>query len=445
MKHLIDGQRGRAEFVTQEDGAGTVFSLLLFVSLVALGGIAVDVSSVTTARTELQVTADAVDNASLVSREGMAEADARAVGVTMAAANMTTAEAGVVIRPEEIVFGRWNSSSRTFTPEPDSRRAVQVVARQDTTNANPLATFMLRIIGFDQWDVSVVSVFATERPGCMRDGYIANGLIDLQSGNEYRDGFCIHSNSNVKVSSNNFFEDTTNVTMPNWETDLVLPASGMTTNIGLADVVGSDEYDIRILDRLNVIIDGIRNPDSEHHPTYLSDLPNQRDVSLPQRVTATTDFQTGRVHTRTCNGNGGAALALEVDVVGVAIITNCRVSLGQNVNVINSVIVSTSDSDRAIEGSAGVTIGIPDNCAPGGEAQLIASRGSIQFPSDLGIYGSQLIALNDVTFSARGTGVEGVSIVAGGEISQTSGARMGFCGNLPTGNNFEVDYFKLVQ
>lgn len=442
MKHLKQDRLGCAEFVKKEDGAGTVFSLLLFVSLVALGGIAVDVTNVTMARTQLQVTADSVAHAALVSREVMSEADAKARGLTLAAANMTTANYGVVVRPEEVVFGEWNRATRTFTARPGYRSAVQVVARQDTTNANPLATAMLRIIGFDQWDVSVVSVFATEKSSCLREGFVADGLIDLQSGNRFTDGFCIHSNSHVEMNSGNFFAGDTTVSMPNWETDLVIPASGMTSNTGLRDVLADDQYDIRILDRINVIVDGIRNPESEHHPSYLSDN-RQPDVALPQIVRNTSDLQPGRVHTRTCGG-GGNALQLNVDVVNVAIITNCRVSLAQGVNVINSVIVSTSDSARAIEGASGVNIGAQDQCAAGGESQLIAANGSMIFPSALGIFGSQLIARNDVTFSARGDGVWGTSIVAGGEISGTSNATMAFCNNGDS-NNFEVDYFKLVQ
>lgn len=445
MKHLIDGQRGRAEFVTQEDGAGTVFSLLLFVSLVALGGIAVDVSNVTMARTELQVTADAVAHASLVSREGMTEANARAVGLTMAAANMTTAEAGVVIRPEEIVFGRWNSSSRTFTPEPDSRRAVQVIARQDTTNANPLATFMLRIIGFDQWDVSVVSVFSTERPSCLREGFVADGIVDIQSNNTFTDGFCIHSNTHVELNSGNSFGPDTIVSMPN-ENDLVIPSSGMDSNPGLRDVLRSDEYDIRILSRMDDIIEGISNTASAFYPDQIL-TGNTTPVVFRNRTVEQADLRTGRIHTFDCRRSNGTGAALQfgndVLIENVVIITNCDISFGSGNQVINSIIVSESTGAQAINASSGVVIGRPDGCAAGGETQLLAF-GSMRFPSDLTIYGSQLLARGDISFSARADGVHGTSMVAGGEISGTSNMTMAFCNNA-VNTNFEVDYFKLVQ
>ena len=69
--------------------------------------------------------------------------------------------------------------------------------------------------------------------------------------------------------------------------------------------------------------------------------------------------------------------------------------------------------------------------------------GGMQFASGLEIYGSQILAMGDVSFAAQADGIEGVSIVSNGKISGTSNMNMGFCG---TGMDvFTAEYFQLVN
>ncbi|MBC7157124.1 MAG: hypothetical protein H5U20_06375 [Rhodobacteraceae bacterium] len=93
--------------------------------------------------------------------------------------------------------------------------------------------------------------------------------------------------------------------------------------------------------------------------------------------------------------------------------------------------------------AAGLRIGRDDNCATGGGTQLL-TLGSMSFPSDLQVYGSQLVARDDIEFSANADGIQGAAFVAGGTISGTSNMEMGFCG---TGmeNNFHAEYFRLAM
>jgi hypothetical protein len=303
---------------------------------------------------------------------------------------------------------------------------------------------MLRIIGFDQWDVSVVSVFATEKPGCLREGFVADGIVDLQSNNTFRDGFCIHSNTHVELNSGNSFEDDTIVSMPNWETDLVLPTSGMDSNPGLREVLADDEYNIRIIERIDDIIAGFATPASAFYRSYLT---STTPVVLRRRTVEQADLTPGYIYTFTCNRSNGTGAALQfgngVILDRVVIRTNCDISFGSGNEVRSSLIISESTGAQAINASSGVVIGLADGCAEGGESQLL-TYGSMSFPSDLTIYGSQLLAKGDIYFSARADGVHGTSMVAGGTISGTSNMTMAFCNN-GVNTNFEVDYFKLVQ
>jgi hypothetical protein len=124
------------------------------------------------------------------------------------------------------------------------------------------------------------------------------------------------------------------------------------------------------------------------------------------------------------------------------IVTSCQIKFEQGVKIINSVVATTNTSSKSMTSSSGLQVGLNDNCAVGGGSQLVTA-GSMDFPADLQIYGSQLLAKHDVSFAANANGIQGAAIVAGGEISGTSNMSMGFCG-IGMENNFHAEYFKLI-
>ena len=103
-----------ARFTKSERGGITALSLFLLISMLMIGGYAVDVSNVMTARTKLQVTADAVAHAALLERELKSEDEAKAAALELAALNMPGEAFGNVITADEIVFGDWDPESLTF-------------------------------------------------------------------------------------------------------------------------------------------------------------------------------------------------------------------------------------------------------------------------------------------------------------------------------------------
>ena len=107
------------------------------------------------------------------------------------------------------------------------------------------------------------------------------------------------------------------------------------------------------------------------------------------------------------------------------------------------IVINTSTDADSFKASSGLTVGRDDGCGAGGGAQLI-TLGGMNFPSDLQVYGGQLVAAGDVDFEARANGIEGISIVAGGEIDGTSFMNMGFCGGDGLENNFMAEYFRLA-
>ena len=91
------------EFSKNQDGGMTVLGLYVSVAMFILGGLAVDVSSLIAARTQLQVAADLAAHAALYSREKNSAADARADALALVQASFPNAAFGDLVVPPDVV------------------------------------------------------------------------------------------------------------------------------------------------------------------------------------------------------------------------------------------------------------------------------------------------------------------------------------------------------
>lgn len=433
--------RAASSFLRDETGAGSFFTFFLLLSMMLVGGYAIDVQNVVKARTRLQVTADTAAHAALLARETMSAGDAAAQAVAVAQSNMPSDSFGVTVDAGEVVFGVWDEATQTFTPSPSSRSAVQVTARQTEGRANPVPTFLLKLVGINTWDVATSSVFTTYRPSCLREGFVAQGMVDLQSNNTYTNGFCIHSNAYVSLNSNNTFEPGTIVSMSDLD-DLELPNSGYRTNIGLEQALREGSWHIRIVSRIERLVARLEAMDTEVIPDYIRSTTIR---TLPDNRVQDSELEDGFAYRFTCGGGGNQTLTIDNNVIvrENMIITNCKVSFSSGVRLRDAVVVSKNTAANSINASSGLVVGHDDDCAAGGGAQLV-TLGGMDFASDLHVYGGQLLAKGDIEFAANANGIQGAAMVAGGTISGTSNMNMGFCG---TGmeDNFHAAYFRLAR
>lgn len=437
MKTIID------RFFCREDGAMTAFGLILTIAMIGVGGLAIDYANAIMIRTHLQVAADSAAHAALLARDTETEEDAKTIALSVAHRALPPARFGDTIVADDIVFGVWDDTTDSFVPTAGENQAVMVNTQRLAARGNSMATYFLKFVGVLEFDVVSSSVFVTYRPTCFREGFVADGRIDVQSNNVYREGYCIHSNSHVELNSNNTFEDDVIVSMP-YKSDLVIPASGMTSNFGLEDALRSGAYRIRILQRVTDIIRDFDNPSSEHYRPGYFDLPVQTtNLSVSQQVDAAI-WQPGHIHQATCNGNQRLRIRSGETLRDGVIETNCRVVVGSNVTLEDVLIISTSTDQRAIDGAAGVTLGRNDSCSAGGGVQIV-TRGGVRFTANLNMYGVQILALDMIDFEANGNGAEGVSMVSGGEIDSTSNMDMGFCDGAGMETNFEAEYFRMKR
>jgi Flp pilus assembly protein TadG len=428
-------------FLRDEKGSGTVFGMMLLVTFIAFGGMSIDIQNAITERTHLQMASDSAAHAAILTREFGSVEEARTAALAMSTANMPVDLSGNVVTEDSIFFGYWDPETKTFVEDDDSRAGVRVVARETEVNENPVATFMLWMVGFDQWDVAAATTYVTYHPTCLRDGFVAQSYVDLQSNNNYFNGFCIHSNDHVELNQNNYFEAGTTVSMPDLS-DLEIPASGFDKNEGLEEALIEGEWNIRIVNRIDAIIAGVKTTNSIYTPSYIT--ANSAIIALADNNIGAGEVTQGRVHTYTCSGKGNdTSLTISTDLDRVVIVTNCLVNFGSNRNIEDTVIATTHTGSKSIQGASGLVLGNVDNCVAGGEVQLV-TLGSFYTTASMSSYGSQILAKNNITFSALGEGSKGISLVAGGYISGTSNMNMNRCGNDDT-ENFQASYFTMVE
>jgi Flp pilus assembly protein TadG len=461
-------------FTADEDGAMTAGGLIFMTIFLAVGGLALDVSNAISNRTQLQLTADATAHAALYARNYTLTADAndaRAAALALGDVNMPQSFYGEVLTPGDIQFGVWDRASRTFTPDETSRSAVRVRTHRDEEGENPVGTFLLKFAGFDAFNVRTASVFETYVPDCLREGFVAEHMVDIQSNNTYRNGFCIHSNDVVSMNNNNYFEQGTVVSMPD-SSRLDMPPAGYRSNEGLVQALRYGAFQIRLINALSEVPSGpfatgsqamwnyIQLATRDGQLDYLTGAPRQVTIvnGRPAPAGASSDaVQAGR---DLLDRDGASALRpnavnfvycsststqLQIRQVlnNVLIITNCQVSFGSGGALENGLIATLSTNRSSITGSSDTRIGRIDDCAAGGGAQLV-SLGGMNFAAGISIHGGQLIALREISFAANGDGLRGTSIISGDTVSGTSNMQMGLCG---TGmeDNLSLDYFRMVQ
>jgi Flp pilus assembly protein TadG len=439
MRRFSRTDPDQLSFQRDEDGSATVWSLFLLASMAMLAGLAVDVSNATAARTNLQLVADVAAHAALLKRELGSVSDAKNAALATASKNRPVDTYGVTVRGSDIVFGVWDAENGSFTPDTASRSAVKVTARQTTATENPLGVFFLQFVGVDRWEVVTEATFVTYQPTCLKEGFVAEQEVDIQSNNSFHNGFCIHSNSYVSLNSNNYFEPGTVVSMPSLD-DIELPNSGYKTNIGLQDALREGSWNIRIIERISEIIQGLGSFNDRYLPDYILASVAR---TLPSTTVKQADVEPGKLYTYNCAGNKSLTIDKDVILSQVVIVTNCQVKFSAGVALEDAIIATTHTGAKSLNAPSGLRLGRNDNCAAGGGAQLV-TMGSVEVASGLEMFGSQIIAQNDIQFAANANGIKGAAIVAGGVISGTSNMAMGYCG-AGMEDNFHAEYFKLVK
>jgi Flp pilus assembly protein TadG len=439
------------QFIHDTEGAMGVWGLILFLTICTIVGLSMDVSNAFKVRSEMQVAADAAAHAALVSRVRDGKEMAIQNAVTVANNNLSTSPGSTdAIKASDIVFGKWNEDTKVFTPDANSTSAVMVMARRNKSRANGVDTFLLSSVGLTSWDVSTNAVMETYRPGCLREGFVAEKQIDIQSNNGFERGFCMHSNASISINQNNTFEAGTIVSLPNFN-DLDVTASGFKKNNGLLEALRESFYKLRVIKRIDDIINGLKTGDlvtlrqltAGDPGSAMSYLTTGTPIAVNTCDLTKDNLTEGRIHIVYCSGT----LKPTGNFKKVAIVTDAPIQFASGTVFEDAVIATTSTDAMSFKGPSGqnnkITFGKDDDCGAGGGVQMV-TRGGAKFAAGLNMYGSQILAIGAINFAANADGVEGVSLVSGDTVSGTSNMRMGYCG-IGMEANFEVDYYRLAH
>ena len=428
------------QFLRREEGALTAFGLFLTITMICVGGLGLDVANAVMVRTHLQVAADAAAHAALYSRQYKSEEEAKTIAIGIAQASLPAEKFGDTLRAEDIQFGTWDATNQVFTFSPGSDDAVLVNTQRLEARTNSVGTYFLRFVGLYNYDVVSQSVFETYIPLCLREGFVADGIVDVTTSNLYKAGFCIHSNTHVALNNDNVFEDGVIVTMPD-KSEVVLPSGGFESNTGLAAALRSGAYQLNVAERVKEIIAGVQDPNSPHYRSYItSSIP----VVLDRRLKLDEQWQEGRIHTLECNAPNQKVMASSgMTFRRGVLVTSCVLQFPEGVSFEDAVIASESTDAESITAAQYFTIGKDDDCSEGGSVQIV-TLGGVKFAASVSIYGSQVIAAGDINFTSDAYGIEGVSLIAGGDIQGTTASIMSFCGGSGMENNFYRWYFRLA-
>ncbi len=445
-------RRAIRHFARDDAGSGTLLSLFIVAIIIVMAGLAIDFNKAMADRTRLQVAADTAAHAALYSRETMPAAEARTKAINVIDMMLRDDLHGGAVTESDVEFGIWDNDTLTFTASENSLTAVRVFAAKTEERGNAARNLLLNIIGFDTFNVTTQSVYSTYYPPCFTEGFVADGLVDVQSNNSFSEGFCLHSNDHVSVNQDNYFQSGTVVSMPNLA-DLDMPQSGFEQNDGLEAALRAGIYRIRILNRLPQIIDGLWLGDTTSLPTAgrLQDdgtlIGSEHPIdtyAMPSALSVDpADFMVGVVNTMQCGGGGKVTMGPGV-YQNIAFVSDCEVTFANGVQLEDTLVATTHTGAQSMKSPSGFTLGRNDNCAPGG-GSILLTLGGFSVASSLNVFNGQIIALGNIEFAADADGIQGASFVAGGEISGTSNMSMGFCSGAGMENMYRASYFRMID
>ncbi len=439
------------QFLHDESGSYTLWSLVWFILFLGLGGLAADMTDAYRNQTLLQATADSAALAAIMSVEKSGE-DPVGEANYYAAANMNDANHGQVLADSDVTFGVWDFDSRSFTPGAVPTNAVLVVTRRAAENGNPVLMNFLRILalfGVDPlWNISAEAIAVRGISQCHNHGLIAGGTVEMSGQNSFYNNICVHGGEGMVLRNDNYFQ------------------SGVSTSTLCRDCVGPDGSDPSVnegwdeawarggendpLAPLNALVadeyvDVLKAlPDTEDYSDmidtfglnfarlrYLFDFSSDAAGAPPTRRIVDKGLpdtlEPYSVYVVDCNGNVNLP---STPIRNVAIVTTCTVQVpaSQIVDVQDVAIIADFDSPNpGIKFAGKGKVGHP-SCKDG-TLELYTTGSGIDFAAGGDVSNVRLISAKDIAWSAQANGPVGVMAEALGNISMTSQAEFGLCKN----------------
>jgi hypothetical protein len=454
-------------------GSMTVFGLFFFLFSGILGAIALDVTFLYAERTHLQVAADQAAHAALYNHKvvGLDEQNSKQAALDIVAATLPFAKYGTVLEADNIEFGDYDAVTRVFTPGAGFSAARASTAFTDG-RGNSASALLFRLIGRKSFEIYTRAIFDTTLPGCVTDGFLAVGKINMNNQNTFGVDFCIHSNDLIEISPNNVFTGSIvqvpgglgslDISLLNnlsfeertaYLTELESDPDNQKL-VGLLDAVRNVEtFDPKVLHRVDNMVAfymgedpkwGDITGDTPDWPDYITSsdgtVPtikqvDDRDFEInPETVTAGGAYYIPR-----CGKNDSKTGTLTINSSSeeplreLVIITDCDIQFGAGTVIQRARIISTSSDPRqAMKSANGFTLGksvmvdgnIKCQTTDVDNGVQMYTNGGFDFAANFNAYGSQVLSGGNMQFaaapSANGYDFVGTTLITEGEINMAS-------------------------
>lgn len=411
-------------FLNDQSGSATIWSLGMTIVFLLIGGLAIDVGNAYRVRQLLQLTAD---SAAFAGVQDLAVPEtAEAVAIAYAEMNMPITGYGNVVNADNVQIGTWNPVSRVFTETGVNPNSIRVLAQQTLANGNPVGTFLLKLANIQQWNIAARATAQIFYRHCHENGIVAGGDVVISADNVFADDYCIHGQQGVTVGSNNVFEPGVDVSMYDFA-DFTLPDSGFETNTGLATAIAEDFIRPVLANKAEEIALALRDPASVYQPPYISAFDPAHEMSHEDFDSA--NLLEGRVNVVTgCFGS--EFVTVDTDLHNTVLATDCKIHLGGSAVIENSVLATTRNTSHSVTSISDFQLGRDDNCAPGGGSQII-SAGRVVLGLGTSIFGSQVVAGEDIRLLSGAGGIQGSSFQAANNVEMTSDGAFAACSGNP--------------
>ena len=325
----------RFPFLNDEQGGLTVLGLSWVMLLVGVYGLAVNLTDGVRNPTMLEATADAAALAAVIDLPDKSVAIASAVAYSRG--NIPVEQYGEVLKPEDVAIGFWDRALRNFSAGEAAPDAVRVRLNRSEADVDMAPVSFLRRVGLKIWDAPVEAVAQRYIPKCVQNGLVARGIIDISSSNEFVGRICIHAQKGVHMQEINYFEPGVRLSMPEIDRQMVVAIGGVAANSGLEFALKEQSLDPRMVDHVADFI-----TDLLAMKTYVSSayIDTSKGVIVKDETYDFADLQPGRIYHIQCGTDKTLSIPDNVTLTGVAIISDCQVSVGRGLSMSDVVLAS---------------------------------------------------------------------------------------------------------
>ena len=362
-------------FKTDISGAVTASNVIWMVIFIGLGGLAVDSAQAFRIRAMLRAGADAGAHGAAAAmamntrniHEPENHMDPTEVALDIVARTLPGSKMEDILRREEVEFGTWVSATHKFIPNHPDMDAVRVTLRRQENRLNPVPTFLLKILGRENWDVSasaVARIVDIQRGRCHNPILTARTRVDIENINAYV-GICVRAHVTAEVAEDgawvpDLVADTVDALMQ----EQLLAAGGgdllggITGSLGLGGALG-----------------GLTGGATASASSLLLDAVADADTTVTLHNLDFAQVVANESLHVTCNSNEVLTIPGGISLPGVTIFSDCPVRLDQEAELETTIIISNLWSLLNLQVSGNLPNGIALNsrneCGPGDGVRIL--------------------------------------------------------------------------